>query len=647
MEIKELVQRLNDQVEEIAAHLLPAGRREGREWIVGNTNGDPGRSLKICLDGSKRGRWADFAAGASGDLLDLWSMVAGISLSEAIFEAKNFLGIHEPRFEKLQAAREFRKPSAPKNCKRLQEDSAVVRYLSDERKLTLESLAAYKVAEASDVGPWAGWKKQEPAQGPWLVLPSLRSGELAGVKYLHLNRRDGKKFTMVEPGCEPCLFGWQAIPENSRTVAITEGELDAVTLYQYGFPAMSVPFGGGSGNKQGWIDHEFPFLQRFETIYLCLDQDAEGWKATEEIVARLGAHRCKIVELPHKDANDCLKQGVTVEEMRECFASAKSRDPGELKTPSSFRKAVVEEFYPSGGTLPGFDFPWTMRGQTVRVLRGEVSVWTGINGHGKSLILNHVALAAMAQGERVCIASFEMHPRKTIFRMIRQAIGKEIPSRHEIDTALSWFDDKLWIFDLLGTVKVERMLEVFKYAYQRYGVQQFVVDSLLKCGIPSDDYNGQKAFLDLLNDFANSTDVHVHLVAHSRKDENEFVPAGKMDVKGNGDITNLASNVWSVWRNKVKESDLAKLDAGESVKLSRAEIERKPDALLMCVKARDDRLDEGKIGLFFHKPSLQYLSKVHSLPEQYIDFEAEPANIWESPEVDDIDFDPEVINHAR
>lgn len=616
MEIREIIERLNDRVEEIAAHLLPAGRREGREWVAGSVNGEQGRSLKVCTEGTKRGTWADFAAGQGGDLLDLWREVKGLTLAEAVKDVKQYLGIQEPAFEKL-TTKIYRRPTAPKAAKKVSDESPVRKYLLG-RGITAESLTAYRLGEVEAVGPWQGWKKQEPWKGPWIVLPSFRGKELVAVKYLHLERRDGKKQTIVEANCEPCLFGWQAIPENSRTVTLCEGELDALTLWQYGFPALSVPFGGGAGAKQQWIDHEFPNLERFEEIFLALDQDEEGEKATREIINRLGAHRCKVVRLPHKDANECRQKGVAADEVRACFSAAESLDPGELKAPTAFQKAVIEEFFPSGGEPPGFTLPWMMKGKPVRVFRGEVTIWTGRNGHGKSLVLNQVALAAMHQGERVCIASFEMHPRKTLSRMIRQAHGKGELEKAEIEAALSWLDGKLWIFDLLGTAKVDRLLEVFRYAYRRYGVQQFVIDSLLKCGINPDDYNNQKAFIDLLNDFANETNAHVHLVAHARKDENELTPPGKLDVKGAGDITDLSSNVWSVWRNRVKEEDVAKLDAGEKTKLSRAEIERKPDALLMCVKARDDRNEEGRIGLYLHKDSLQFHARQGAEPFRYI-----------------------------
>ena len=454
MEITELINRLNDHAAEVVAHLLPEGKREGREWVVGSVNGEPGRSTRICLEGLKRGRWADFAdGGCSGDLLDLWCAVKRITLAEAILEVKNYLGIRDPHFEKI-APRTFRKPSTPKTATKAQDGSPVMKYLTEERKLTADAVKAYRIGEASEIGPWNGWKENKPANGPWIIFPSFHGeNDLVSVKYLHLRRRDGKKFTLVEAGCAPCLFGWQAISPNTRQIAITEGEIDAVSLYQLGFPALSVPFGGGSGNKQQWIDHEYPHLERFEVIYLCLDQDEEGGKAVAEIISRLGAHRCRVVKLPLNDMNECLQKGVSSVEICKCFEAAEFQDPGELKAPSSYMPAVVEEFYPPDGQLPGFTLPWKMWGSTVRFLRGEVTVWTGMNGHGKSLVLSLVMLHAMRQDERACIASFEMHPRKTLFRMVRQALGLEKPERREIHEALCWLDGKLWMFDLLGTAR--------------------------------------------------------------------------------------------------------------------------------------------------------------------------------------------------
>src|SRR5262249_48631484 len=120
----------------------------------------------------------------------------------------------------------------------------------------------------------------------------------------------------VEPDCEPVLFGWQAIDPEAREVTITEGELDAMSAFDYGWPALSVPFGGGKGDKQRWIESEFERLLRFETIYLALDNDAEGEAAAEEIANRLSRHRCRRVILPRKDLNECRQAGISSDRAR-------------------------------------------------------------------------------------------------------------------------------------------------------------------------------------------------------------------------------------------------------------------------------------------------------------------------------------------
>ena len=78
-------------------HYLPAGRREGHYWMVGNVAGDPGRSLYVRLidsDRGKAGNWVDAATGEYGDLLDLIRLnrqFAGIA--DAMREAGHFLGM--------------------------------------------------------------------------------------------------------------------------------------------------------------------------------------------------------------------------------------------------------------------------------------------------------------------------------------------------------------------------------------------------------------------------------------------------------------------------------------------------------------------------------------------------------------------------
>ena len=136
--------------------------------------------------------------------------------------------------------------------------------------------------------------------------------------------RDGAPCIPISKNFEHILGGWQAIPEDTRVIYLTEGYIDALSMYDYGYPALTVPMGGGGGRKQQWIDNEFERMERFKKIYLVLDDDKVGEKAAVEIARRLGRHRCLRVRLPKKDANECLMQGIPREEIAAAIDSAEN-----------------------------------------------------------------------------------------------------------------------------------------------------------------------------------------------------------------------------------------------------------------------------------------------------------------------------------
>ncbi len=601
MTANEISQQLAQRTEDIARYLLPNGKRDGNEWRAGSVNGEAGQSLGVHLNGEKSGVWSDFASGESGDLLDLWCATRKIKLAEAIKQAACYLGVSMPQFSGHRSLR-FARPSQ-KYASRFNTTSPVMRYLMDVRKLTIETIQDYKIGEQSQK----------------IVFPYWRDGELIFIKYLGVERINGKKQIAVEPNCEPCLFGWHLIPPNARSVTLCEGEIDAMTLHQYGFPALSVPFGGGSGNKHKWLEYEFDRLSIFDEIYLCFDNDIEGHAAVSELIDRLGRHRCRIVQLPHKDANACLQSGTTKGQFNDYIHNARSLDPDELKNASAFIEQVIDVFYPVTRSVIGYQAPWAKAQGKIVFRPEELSVWTGINGHGKSQFLGHVILHSMKNGARVCIASLELKPRRLLARLTRQAAGLALPSEEYVQAIFKWYEDKLWLFDLVGTAKTKRLLEVFLYARQRYGIDVFVIDSFMKLDIAEDDYKAQKSFIEQLCDFKNQHNCHIHIIVHPRKSADESMAPGKLDNKGTGAISDLADNCFTVWRNKKKEELLRVQLSGKNLTSDQLEKLNDVDSLWCCDKQRNGDW-EGKIGLWFDLASFQYLNHAKQKPIQFVDY---------------------------
>jgi twinkle protein len=256
----------------------------------------------------------------------------------------------------------------------------------------------------------------------------------------------------------------------------------------------------------------------------------------------------------------------------------------------------------------GAVLPWAKTHELMRLRPGELTIWAGINGHGKSLLTGQVVLSLLAQKQRCMVASFEMKPAATLRRMRRQASCGAFPTEQFTRDFGKWTDGLLWLYDQQGMVDVPRVAAVLRYCSEELKIKHAVVDSLMKCVRGDDDYNGQKDMLDLLTSIGRDTGMHIHLVHHIRKADDENKLPGKFDLKGSSAISDQADNVMVVWRNKKKQFDS---QAGKAVD------EDAPDAMVICEKQRNGEW-EGRIALWFHEASQQFVGVRRGPPQEYV-----------------------------
>lgn len=264
-----------------------------------------------------------------------------------------------------------------------------------------------------------------------------------------------------------------------------------------------------------------------------------------------------------------------------------------------------------GEQVTGAKLPWAKTHDLLRFRPGEVTLWQGINGHGKSELLGQACIGFACQDERVCIASFEMKPQSTLKRMLRQTAMNSRPSVQAVDRLIDWSRDRLWLYDQQGTVKPAMLYAVARYCADRLKVRHLVIDSLMKCVRGEDDYNGQKDFVDMLCTLARDLGMHIHLVHHAKKGENEDAVPGKFSAKGSGAIVDQVDQMLTVWRNKKKER-IAEVELRNGGELS-DETLKLPDTMLICDKNRHGEW-EGRISLWRHADSLQFTSDQRRQP---------------------------------
>ena len=384
---------------------------------------------------------------------------------------------------------------------------------------------------------------------PALCFPYYYKNQLANIKY----RMKDKKFAQ-EKNNYSTLWNIDNV-DSGKPLYIVEGEIDAMSMYQFGFQnVVSVPSGVSNLN---WIANNFDELEEFENIFLCLDNDKAGDDAVDVISKRLGRHRCKRLKFKgYKDANEALMagwEGRTADIIR-----VHDLKPELLVKPNDFiEKAIRRKNNPDYSQ--GDESAFQLRYKTNKFhgfFRQAVTIWSGVQGHGKTtLILQEMVHQIINNNRNICIASLEQSVEALLFKITKQIIADEYTD-DEFMTIANYLNEKIVFIDFIGTINRDVLLEHFSYSAMKFGTNHFVIDNLMKINLSTrDGFKDYKDFINELTGFARKHDCHVHLVAHQRKCENstKTVLPSVHGILGSSELANAVDNVLLVHR--INEDD--------------------------------------------------------------------------------------------
>jgi twinkle protein len=176
-----------------------------------------------------------------------------------------------------------------------------------------------------------------------------------------------------------------------------------------------------------------------------------------------------------------------------------------------------------------------------------------------------------------------------------------------LDRFHDYAGNQMWLYDQQGTVTTQQVIAVTRYCAMELGIGHVFIDSLMKCVPGEDDYNAQKMFVDEITAVARDHNIHIHLIHHIRKLQNEELQPNKNDIKGTGAIADQVDNVLLVWRNKKKEHDKQKKGVAD---------EKLPDTMLMCEKQRNGE-SEDWFNLWYDKESQQFVEMPGAIAMQF------------------------------
>lgn len=205
----------------------------------------------------------------------------------------------------------------------------------------------------------------------------------------HIRTLNPKGFYWEEMTEGATLWGKNLFAKGSaKAITITEGEEDAMSVYQMQgskYPCVSVR---SSGQAAKDCALEYDYLNSFDKIYLCLDNDDPGRKATREIAVLFDPNKVHIVEFSDgfKDANDYLKASKE-QEFVKCWWAAKKFVPRNIINGYDQIKEVLQRVGSSG--IATYPFP-TLQDMTYGVREGEINLFLALEKVGKTEIMRAI-----------------------------------------------------------------------------------------------------------------------------------------------------------------------------------------------------------------------------------------------------------------
>lgn len=260
-----------------------------------------------------------------------------------------------------------------------------------------------------------------------------------------------------------------------------------------------------------------------------------------------------------------------------------------VKSAMAYKDRLIELI--TCGGEKGAKSPWEEMEGKFEFRQSELTIWSGYKGHGKSLAISQVLEKFVTDGQKVFIISPEFPAHRVLHRMMIQGVGVHNTTPAVAIEWLNAVDNSLWIYDQQSSLKPRDVPALCRYAVDKFRVDHILIDSLMKCGLDTDDYSGQKNLVDQVQQVAHRSKVHIHLVAHGKKAGDEKM-GGLHDVKGASEIADMAENVIITWRNKAKEMQGGK--------------EEEPDCIIKIEAQRNGDGWIGQIPLYFKRSSFTF-----------------------------------------
>lgn len=390
-----------------------------------------------------------------------------------------------------------------------------------------------------------------------------KEGHIVGQK---IRTVEGKQFHSLGDMKHATLFGQNLFPAKGQYITVTEGELDAMSVFQMQgskYPVVSIKDGCTAVKN---IKDNYEYLDSFDKIVLCFDGDEAGRKAVQKIAEVLPPKKVRIVKMPEdlKDASEFLKAG-KIEDFQRLWWKAEEFKPKDIVTMSELWDRL-KEFNKTRTYIPT---PWAgVNDMLYGVRPSQVVVFAAGTGQGKSLFLKTFIQHILKTTEvRVGAFFLEEVAEDTAISLMSLEAGKNLrkPDVWKAQTEADlkrWFEEssqgnRLDLFDGFDFDDIDLLIEKIRYLSKARDCRVIILDHITMIAEGSEENTTAKLnkLMSELKKIAVEEGLIILAACHLRKSTNtaktheEGGHVSLDDLKSSSSIKQLSDIVIGLERN--------------------------------------------------------------------------------------------------
>jgi len=279
----------------------------------------------------------------------------------------------------------------------------------------------------------------------------------------------------------------------------------------------------GTGSAARDIGNEIEFLEGYDTVVLCFDNDDAGRKAIDAVKDLFSPNKLKLLSLPMKDANAMLVAGKNGQFIK-AFWDAKTYSPGGIVKASETWDEVLKY-----RDTPSFSYPWPgldemLLGQRTK----EVVIWAAETSVGKSQtmreLVDHIInttdqqVGCLMLEESVAksmLGWMSFHAGRPLHKELKTIPDEELRKYWEMASK----GDRFILLDHRGWQNdIEKLKARVRFMAKSLGCRTIILDhlhiALSSVTGASGDWGGIDELVTQLCVLAIECDICLHVVSH-------------------------------------------------------------------------------------------------------------------------------------